>query len=103
MDLVSGLAFAGVLGGLYMLSKGKWLGLGDVKLAAMLGIVSGPLSFFILILASLIGSAVGIYLMIFKKAGLKAELPFGTLLAAAAIFSLIFESQIYVLISRYLF
>jgi leader peptidase (prepilin peptidase) / N-methyltransferase len=85
----------GALGGslfLGSIAAGSWLiagregmGLGDVKLLALIGAFLGltPGVFFVLIIGSLAGSAVGIIATL--KTGRRAPLPFGPPLAATAI------------------
>ncbi|MSO45588.1 MAG: prepilin peptidase [Acidobacteria bacterium] len=62
------------------------LGMGDVKMLAMIGAFLGwPLMLLTLVLASFSGSAAGLALMAAKRAGAKTALPFGTFLAVGAI------------------
>jgi leader peptidase (prepilin peptidase) / N-methyltransferase len=66
--------------------KREGMGLGDVKLAAMFGVVLGwQLTLLTLFVASLAGSLWGAALMLRGRGGMKSELPFGTLLAPAAL------------------
>ena len=78
------------LGGLvFEKVRGKeGLGLGDVKMGAMMGAFLGlRAALVILILGSLAGSLIGlIYIKATKKDAGSYQLPFGTFLAAAAIF-----------------
>jgi leader peptidase (prepilin peptidase) / N-methyltransferase len=61
------------------------MGGGDVKLAAMFGSVLGwQLTLLTLFVASFAGSLWGLGLMLRGRGGMKSELPFGTLLAPAA-------------------
>jgi leader peptidase (prepilin peptidase)/N-methyltransferase len=61
------------------------LGGGDVKLAAMFGVVLGwQLTLLTMFVASLAGSLWGLALMRRGRGGMKSELPFGALLAPAA-------------------
>jgi leader peptidase (prepilin peptidase)/N-methyltransferase len=62
------------------------MGGGDIKLAAMFGVVLGwPLTLLSLFLAALVGSVWGVALMLRRKGGALTELPFGTLLAPSAL------------------
>ena len=96
---LSALGFALILGSIYLISRGKWLGLGDVKLSFFLGLLAGNLSLVVLLFASWIGTFIGLGLIIFKKANLKTQMPFGTLLSAAAILVMIFERNLEELIN----
>jgi prepilin signal peptidase PulO-like enzyme (type II secretory pathway) len=61
------------------------MGGGDVKLAAMFGVVLGwQLTLLTLFVAALAGSLWGLALMLRGRGGMKSELPFGTLLAPVA-------------------
>ncbi len=87
LGLVAG---AGVLGLLMWawvaFFKREGMGMGDVKLAAMFGVVLGwKLTVVALFVASLAGSLWGAVLMARRRGGMRSELPFGTLLAPAAL------------------
>lgn len=72
---------------LFQVSKGAWIGGGDVKLAVTLGLLAGtPLHAFLLIfLASLMGTLVSIPLLARGRKGLKVHIPFGPYLLAATV------------------
>ena len=62
------------------------LGMGDVKMLAMIGAFLGwQLMLLTLVFASLLGSVVGVGLIVSRRGDLKSALPFGTFLAVAAI------------------
>lgn len=89
----------GVLGALVMysffmiqivLSGGRWMGGGDLRLALFLGILFGFKYMLVgLFFAYIIGSIVGIMLMIFSKKGLKTQVPFGPFLTGGYIMALL--------------
>ena len=97
-----GAAFFGLLIGggifyiLFQLSKGKWIGGGDVKLGALLGlIVGGPAASLLMIfIASSLGSLIAIPLLITGKAGRNTRVPFGPFLITAAIIVYLFGASI---------
>ncbi len=78
---------AGLFYVLHQLSRGKWIGGGDVKLAVVLGLILGGAGEALLMIftASLLGSLIGIPLVLAKKTNLKGKLPFGPLLITATI------------------
>ncbi|NLY89433.1 MAG: prepilin peptidase [Firmicutes bacterium] len=85
----------GVLGGgvlfLIALCYPKGMGMGDVKLLAMIGVYLGwQRIFFVLFLASLLATAVALVLIATKKMTRKDPIPFGTFLAVAAFIILYF-------------
>lgn len=88
--LLTAVGSVGVLGGLYavlfMVSKGRWVGFGDVKLGAALGLVlvDWQLAAVALFLANLIGCLIVIPLLATKKLKRNAHIPFGPLLIAGA-------------------
>ncbi|RPJ70982.1 MAG: prepilin peptidase [Acidobacteria bacterium] len=64
------------------------LGFGDVKMLAMIGAFLGwPSMLLTLVIASFLGSVVGLSLIASNRGDLGSKLPFGTFLAAAAIVS----------------
>ena len=72
-----------------LVSGGKWLGLGDVKLAFFMGLFLGfPNVLFALFLAFSIGAIIGIGLIIAGKKTLKSEVPFGPFLVAGTFIAL---------------
>ena len=84
------------------LTKQEGMGFGDVKLLAVLGAFLGvPAIFPIIFLASVMGTLVGIPLMLIKRADRRLALPFGPFLAAAALIYLFFVDRIDPLIRWY--
>ena len=62
------------------------LGMGDVKMLAMIGAVLGwPLMLLTLVFASFAGSVVGVGMIASGRGGMQAALPFGTFLAIGAL------------------
>jgi len=78
-----GLAFLGIL---IALTKGRGMGLGDLKLAVVLGLLFGwPDIVLILLLAFVIGSAVALLLIGFGKQHMKGKMAFGPYMALASL------------------
>lgn len=96
-QLSSGLFIAVPFALLWLVSSGKWMGLGDAKLAVGLGWLLGfSLSFSGVMLAFWIGALVGISLVIFsKKYGLKSEIPFAPYLVLGMFLAFIFELHLF--------
>lgn len=80
--ILSGIYFV-----LYLVSKGTWIGFGDIKLGLGLGLLLGDwqLAFIGLFAANLIGCFIVIPLMIAKKLTRTSRVPFGPLLIAGAV------------------
>lgn len=69
-----------------LIRKREGMGMGDVKLLAMIGGWLGLKSiFFVVFVSTLIGSLVGIGIMVFQKKGMNASLPFGPYLSIGAV------------------
>jgi len=76
---------------LVLISKGKWMGLGDVKLAFLMGLVLGWTNILtVLFLAFFSGAVIGLGLIIFGKKSIKSQIPFGPFLAGATIAVMLF-------------
>lgn len=76
-------------------SRGKWMGLGDVKLAVLMGFVLGwPMIVPALLLSFVLGAAVGVVLILMKKKELKSEIPFGPFLCLATLVMMLYGPQI---------
>ncbi|MBI2003632.1 MAG: prepilin peptidase [Parcubacteria group bacterium] len=90
-DSIYGLSFfAGIFLLLFLSSKGRWLGLGDVKLAALLGFVfglKGAVNIFYL--TFLAGFIIAIILLAFRKANLKTQIPLGLVMSGAGVLFLL--------------
>ena len=69
----------------YRVRHEEGLGMGDVKMLAMVGAFVGwQLTLLTLMLASLSGTIIGLLLIVTKRGGMKYALPFGTFLALGA-------------------
>ena len=78
---------SGIYYALYLISKGRWIGFGDIKLGLGLGLLLGDwqLAVIGLFLANLIGCLIVIPLMATGKLKRNSHVPFGPLLIAGAI------------------
>lgn len=75
---------------IWSLSKGQWLGFGDVKLAGIIGLIFGFWGgLAILYVAIILGALLGLFLLLARRANLKTKLPLGTLICASATFYLL--------------
>lgn len=89
-----------VSGGLFMalfqLSKGEWIGGGDVKLGAALGLLLAQpeLAFIMLFGASLLGLLVALPSVLRRKATFNSKLPFGPYLITAAVLAQLFGAEL---------
>ncbi len=89
--IFTALGAVGVLAGLYavlyLVSKGRWVGLGDVKLGIGLGLilVDWQLAIIALFLANFIGCLIVIPLLASKKIKRNSHVPFGPMLIAGTV------------------
>lgn len=94
-SLIAALLAAGLFLALVLVSYGKWMGLGDVKLACFMGLVLGwPNILAAIIIAFVLGGIVGIILIFAKKKILKSEIPFGPFLSAATLISIFWGEKL---------
>ncbi len=86
LNHLAGAAFGLVFFGLIVfLSRGRGMGMGDVKLAGALGLLLGwPDVVLTLMLAFIVGAVCSIILMLAGKKGMKSMLPFGPFIAIGA-------------------
>ena len=77
-----------------MISRGKWLGFGDVKLGFLIGLFLGfPKILVSLFFAYFIGAIIGIGLIILGKKTLKSEIPFGPFLVTGIFIAFFFGEK----------
>ena len=78
-----------------LISRGKWMGVGDIKLAFFMGLVlSWPNILVALFLAFFIGAVVGVGLIISNKKTLKSEIPFGPFLVTGTFLALFWGNEL---------
>src|SRR5204862_455855 len=83
--LVGGGVLYAIAEGYYRVRHEDGLGMGDVKMLAMIGAFVGwKLTLMTLMMASFSGTIVGLALIISKRGNMKYALPFGTFLALGA-------------------
>lgn len=82
-----------LFGGLWLVSRGKWMGFGDAKLVLGIGFLLGPeLSFGAMLFSFWSGALVGIIALLLARGSLtmKSEIPFAPFLILSALFQLLF-------------
>lgn len=93
--LLGGGALFAVAWGYEKIRKREGMGMGDVKLLAMIGAFTGWQGVLVtLITGSFVGSAVGLALMIRKRESLQSAIPFGPFLAMGAVFHLFWGQEL---------
>lgn len=94
LTTLSYLVLAGAISGgffflQYYLSKGKWIGGGDVYLGLLMGFMLGVQNVLLaLFIAYIIGAIVSVFLLLFRRKKLKSQVPFGVFLSLATFIAL---------------
>lgn len=80
---------------IFLFSKGKAMGFGDVKLAILMGILLGSPNILVaLFLAFLFGAIIGLVLIFFDGKGMKSQIPFGPFLIFGTVIALFYAEII---------
>ena len=96
----SNLLISGIIGGSFFLaqfvvSKGRWIGGGDIRLGLLMGLALGwPNILVALFIAYILGAVVGLGLMAAGQKQWGSKLPFGVFLASASIITLLWGDKI---------
>ncbi len=89
------LVAGGFLGFLVILSREKWMGMGDILLGILMGVLLGmPAVLVGLFFAFVLGSIVGLILIAAKKKTLKDAVPFGPFLVSGTIIALFWGEKL---------
>ena len=84
--LLGGLLVGGFFAVQFLISQGKWIGGGDIRMGLLMGFLLGlKLGVAALFLSYILGAIIGIGLIVSKKQKLHSHVPFGTFLAVATI------------------
>ncbi len=79
----------------YVLSRGKWIGGGDIRLGAVMGLMLGwKILLAALFVSYLIGSIIGLILVASSKKKWQSRLPFGVFLTISTFLAFIWGSEI---------
>lgn len=93
--LLTSLIAAGFFLAIYVVTRGRGMGFGDVKLVFALGLFLGfPKALIALYIAFLTGAVVSLILILVKKKRLKSRIAFGPFLVGGSVLSLIFGQYI---------
>lgn len=89
------LLFILFFGAQWLVSRGKWVGSGDILFGAGIGFLLGgwERALLCLGLAYILGATVASSLLLLKKASRKSHIPFGPFLAAATVITLLIGEQ----------
>lgn len=85
----------GFFGAQYLISKGKWLGSGDILLGAFMGALLGiKIMIVALMICYFSGSIIGILFLILKRKKMESKIPLGPFISLGIFLSFIFGEQI---------
>lgn len=95
-SMLIGGAIAGLFFGFqFWISKEKWLGFGDIQVGILMGLLLGWQFFLIaLFVTYIVGSIMSLILMLFKKVGLKSQIPFAPFMIIGTFITLFFGDYI---------
>jgi leader peptidase (prepilin peptidase) / N-methyltransferase len=80
---------------IWLVSRGKWMGFGDVKLAFLLGLfLSWPNVLLGLFIAFFTGALIGVTLMLFGRKKMQSQVPFGPFLIFGAFIALFYGTPL---------
>lgn len=100
--LINGCILGGLFAILYVVSRGRWVGFGDVKLIFFIGILFGyPIGFAVVVLSIWIAALGGLVLILLGRATAKTALPFGSFLTAVAIGGLLFQYELQLFLQQF--
>lgn len=87
---------AGLYGGLYAISRGAWIGFGDVKLCVGLALLLGDwrLAFMTLFFSNMLGCIIVLPGLVRGQLNTRSQVPFGPLLIIGCVISLLFGGSI---------
>lgn len=100
MDVVSGPLFALPFALIWLISRGRAMGLGDAKLVLGIGWMLGPTQALAsVIVAFWLGALTSLFIMLFtkKKMGMKTEIPFAPFLIVSTLVTFLFNLDIFTL------
>lgn len=79
----------------YLISRGRWIGSGDIRVGVLMGVILGwPNVLLALFLAYVVGAIISIFLVLVRKKSLASKTSFGVYLSLATFVTLFFGDQI---------
>ena len=92
--VVGGGVLYGIAAAYYLLRKEEGMGMGDVKMLAMVGAFLGWRAVLLtLVLSSFAGAVIGVAMMVSQRGSLRYALPFGTFLALGTLIAMLFGER----------
>jgi prepilin signal peptidase PulO-like enzyme (type II secretory pathway) len=79
----------------FVISRGKWIGGGDIRLGFLMGLILGWQGLLVaLLLAYISGAIIGVGLIVIGKKKMSSQIPFGVFLSTATLISLFWGQDI---------
>lgn len=79
----------------YVVSKGKWIGGGDIRFGILMGVILGwKVTIFALVLAYVLGAIFSVFFISLKKKSMGSEVAFGTYLSVATFIAMLWGERI---------
>jgi len=97
---IKDMLIGGVIGGgfflaQYLISRGKWIGGGDIRLGVLMGVILGwQNTILALFIAYVWGAVVGIILLLIKKKNFNSAIPFGTFLVIGTLVAMWWGNEV---------
>jgi leader peptidase (prepilin peptidase)/N-methyltransferase len=93
--LLGALAAGGFFLFQFVISRGRWIGGGDVRLGVLMGLWLGwPVVLVALVIAYIVGAISSIFLLVLKRKTLQSATPFGTYLALGTLVCILWGNEI---------
>ena len=100
-NFLAGLAMFLLFLGLFLATRGRGMGLGDVKFAFLMGLLLGfPGVVVAFYLAFLTGAGISIILILMGKKTMKSTIPFGPFLVAATFVAMFYGDSLWIMFQR---
>ena len=77
----------------FKVKKIEGMGMGDIKMLALMGAFLGIKAFLALLIAALLGTIVGVFLIYVLKKGKRYEIPFGCFLSIGTLIAYIYGNE----------
>lgn len=93
--LLGGLLLGSFFAIQFLVSQGRWVGGGDIRMGVLMGLLLGPwLGLVALLISYIFGSMVGIFLIAAKRRSLNSHVPFGTFMAVATVITMLWGDNL---------
>jgi len=94
--LLGGLVLGGFFAAQFLISRGRWVGGGDVRMGMLMGFLLGPILGIVALFISYVsGSIIGIMLISSGNRKIDSHVPFGTFLAFATVICMFFGQYLF--------